>query len=128
MLSVSKYDVARGILILDHSYSRADRTRTSRNAIDVDINLLLESIKHTELQVGSWLNVVGYVRRQGIQESTATGIKRSGPSVTLRSATDGPPIYIEAIMAFSAGAIHVGEYERVLQDAQDADRRLNRPQ
>ena len=46
--------------------------------------------------------------------------------MTLRNATGEYPIYIEAIMAFSAGSIHVGEYERVLQDAQDVDKRVNR--
>ncbi|KLJ11951.1 hypothetical protein EMPG_12902 [Blastomyces silverae] len=36
-------------------------------------------------------------------------------------------IYVEAVMVFSAGAVQLGEYERVLQEWEEADRRVERP-
>lgn len=35
------------------------------------------------------------------------------------------PVYVEAVMVFSAGAIALGEYERILRNAQDVERRIH---
>lgn len=51
--------------------------------------------------MGAWLNVLGYVRRY-------------------RQAED-QKYYVEAVMVFPAGAVALGEYERVVRDAQDVD-------
>ncbi|PGH14034.1 hypothetical protein AJ79_03303 [Helicocarpus griseus UAMH5409] len=121
---VSSYNLSTGHLTLEHSYPLASRPVPS---ISVDVNLLLGSLKSTDLQVGAWLNVLGYVREQfrsGMLVSTHTSSSGFSSSSTCGVAR---PLYIEAVMIFSADSVHIGEYERVLQDWEDADRRVKRP-
>ncbi|OXV05674.1 hypothetical protein Egran_06558, partial [Elaphomyces granulatus] len=114
LYSVTRYDVSAGRLILEHGYP----TNLKRPAtVPVDINLLLETIKANEIQVGSWLNVLGYVREQAPQQNDSRALVPEA----------GGSIYIEAVMVFSAGAIHVGDYERILRDSLEVDRRVNKP-
>lgn len=96
--SVRSYHVTTGYLNLEHNYPRQAGKDTS---IAVDINPLLETITAEELRVGAWVNVLGYVRRH-------------------RQAED-QKYYVEAVMVFPAGAVALGEYERVVRDAQDVD-------
>ena len=113
--SVSKYDVSTGCLILEHNYPLGG---TEPAIINVDINLLLEAVKAVDLQVGALLNVLGYVR------------KRPSTAIRTRSAS-GPlerkSVDVEAVMIWSAGAVRIGEYERVLRDCKEVDRRVKRP-
>lgn len=74
--------------------------------MSVDINAVLETVTSEELRVGAWVNVLGYVRR---------------------SMTDGETIYVEAVVVFPAGAIALGEYERILHDSMEVERRVRRP-
>lgn len=68
-----------------------------------------------ELRVGAWINVVGYVR-----DATRLPLNtEDGVSKTRR-------VYVEAIMIFPAGAVALGEYERILREARNVDRRLGR--
>lgn len=94
------YNVATGHLILEHNYRRQNGSGNA--VIEVDINPLLEAMTSEELRVGAWLNVLGYVRRK---EQTP-GMRKD---------------YIEAVMVFQAGAVALGEYERIVRDAQDVD-------
>lgn len=96
--SVRTYNVITGHLILEHHYPR--QTGRDNCVIAVDINPLLESITAEELRVGAWVNVLGYVRGR-------TGGKEDN--------------YVEAVMIFPAGAVALGEYERIIRDAQDID-------
>ncbi|OJJ47550.1 hypothetical protein ASPZODRAFT_131073 [Penicilliopsis zonata CBS 506.65] len=103
---VSAYHVSTGHLILQHNFSRKNGDPT---IVSVDINLLLETMKADDLRIGAWLNVLGYVRVKDRDHLN------SSPIATTRA------IYIEAIMVFSAEAVRIGEYERILCDAQDVD-------
>lgn len=67
---------------------------------------MLETVTSEELRVGAWINVIGYVRRPTEQPSD---------------------VYVEAVMVFSAGAIKLGEYERILHDSLEVDKRVLRP-
>jgi hypothetical protein len=117
---VTRYNVQHGHLILEHNYPR----RKEPNTVPVDINNVLESITAEELRVGTWLNVLGYIREESTpptsftssQEDTCVALK-----VTPR------PVYVEAVTIFSAGAIALGEYERILHNAEDVERRIRRP-
>jgi hypothetical protein len=82
--------------------------------VDVDINLLLETVKAIDLQVGAWLNVLGYVRNRPFPAVETSPFERKS-------------IYVEAVMIWTAGAIRIGEYERVLRDCKEVDRRVMRP-
>ncbi|PGH21542.1 hypothetical protein AJ80_03102 [Polytolypa hystricis UAMH7299] len=111
---VVKYDVSAGLLTLAHNYPLKGGGQPT--SINVNVNLLLGLLKATDLQVGAWLNVLGYIRQP------------QDVSLEISNSTLSTPksIYIEALMVISAGSIHVGEYERVLQDSQDAERRIAR--
>jgi hypothetical protein len=110
---VTRYDISTGCLILEHGYPTNLKPPAT---IPVDINLLLETIKGDEIQVGAWLNVLGYVREQAPQQNDSRALV---PETEVS-------IYIEAVMVFSAGAIHVGDYERILRDSLEVDRRVNK--
>lgn len=111
-----KYDISTGHLILEHNYPRA-RGQKEPAAVRVDINVLLESMKAEELRVGAWLNVLGYVREYQQEERQMMMI--NDPNFL--------SVYVEAVMIFPAGAVRVGEYERILQDSREIDRRVKRP-
>ncbi|KAJ9297772.1 hypothetical protein DTO271G3_3993 [Paecilomyces variotii] len=112
---VRKYDVSTGSLILEHSYPRA-RGQNEPAAVRVDINVILENMKADYLRVGTWLNVLGYLRESPQEEKQMPVTDSSTKSV-----------YIEAIMIIPAGAVRVGEYERILQDVREINQRVKRP-
>ncbi|KAK2763841.1 hypothetical protein FQN54_009459 [Arachnomyces sp. PD_36] len=114
---VTNYDVQTGTLTLEHHYPH---TTPKPATIPVDITLLLESIKSSDLQVGAWLNVLGYVREKEKDKNNRTTSHRA-------SNASRESIYIEAVMVFPAGSFHIGEYERVLQDWIDVDRMVRGP-
>lgn len=129
VFSVSKYDIKIGVLTLEHNYSEArprpsGDSASSINVVEVDANVVLDGLTRADVQVGAWLNVFGYVRERAAQEAK----RRHGRPPIRHNSSRASGIYIDAVMVLSAGAIHVGEYERVLRDAQEADRRVNRPQ
>jgi hypothetical protein len=86
--------------------------------VAVDVNAVLESVTAEELRVGAWVNVVGYVR------SWCSGCNDHD---TLRKLRMSSPVYVEAVMVFSAGVVELGEYERVLREALEVERRILRP-
>ncbi|RAQ65674.1 hypothetical protein COH20_011574 [Aspergillus flavus] len=100
--SVKTYNITTGYLILEHNYPRCKPTQEPPS-IPVDVNAVLGTVTADELRVGAWVNVLGYVRRE---ESSA---------------------YVEAVMVFRAEAIAVGEYERILHNSLEVDRRVQRP-
>ncbi|GIJ84275.1 hypothetical protein Asppvi_003115 [Aspergillus pseudoviridinutans] len=118
---VRTYHIPSGHLILEHDYPRR---RFSANAgpepasVAVDVNAVLEAVTAEELRVGAWVNVVGYVRNWGSD---------SNDHDILRKLRMSSPVYVEAVMVFSAGVVDLGEYERVLREALEVDRRILRP-
>lgn len=111
--------------------------------VSVDINALIETVRFEELCVGAWVNVLGYVRHWQHQHGHQNG---SGHQDRYRSrydqqqevqrrqllsgqAQNGPipaetcPVYVDAVMLFSAGPFEIGEYERIVKDTQDIERR-----
>lgn len=95
------YDVTHGALHLEHCYPPSLQPRPR---VAVDIQLILETVKSTELQPGTWLNVIGYVRRP-IQRHE--GRRRSG----MDDSKIADDVDVQAVMLWNAGAIKVGDYE-----------------
>lgn len=83
--------------------------------MSVDINALLESVTAEVLRVGAWVNVLGYVR-------DAAYLSRNREDKLAMASEQS--VYLEAIMIFSAGPVALGEYERILREAQNVDRRV----
>lgn len=67
----------------------------------MDVNAVLETVTWEELCVGAWVNVIGYVRRESGQNL------KGEPSDS---------VYVDAVVIFPAGAVDLGEYERILCD------------
>lgn len=112
--SVSRYDVVRGRLELEHSFpplqgraKRKDPLKASRR-VSVDIYHVLKTITRDQLQVGSWLNVFGYIRSD----------------TQAKEDNNNSQLYVEAVMISDAGAIRMVEYEQSLTDMQSINRKL----
>jgi len=123
---VRQYNVAEGHLILEHIYLRG---KEEANAVSVDINAVLEDVTSEELRVGAWLNVLGYVRdaqSPSLSFSSSQLESQSNEMTSAMASTTVPsrPVHIDAVLVFPAGAIALGEYERILRNVQDVERRL----
>lgn len=98
---VTGYDVHHGILRLAHAYpSNASLSPLSSNATAVvDVTVIVDSLKRDILEVGAWLNVIGYVKeqRQG-------GNKGGSGSVG-----------VQATMIWAATGVRLGEYEKAVE-------------
>ncbi|KAF4169820.1 hypothetical protein CNMCM6936_006056 [Aspergillus lentulus] len=118
---VRTYHVPTGHLVLEHDYPRrrfSTNAGTEPASVAVDVNAVLESVTAEELRVGAWVNVVGYVRRWSSD---------GGDHDVLRKLMMSNPVYVEAVIVFSAGTVELGEYERVLREALEVERRILRP-
>ncbi|KAJ5948595.1 hypothetical protein N7454_001902 [Penicillium verhagenii] len=129
---VRQYDVAVGHLVLEHNYPR---TKEEPSMVSVDINAVLETLTAEDLSVGTWLNVLGYVRESTTPEPSFSSsqmdsqLSFSQPATrTSNSKVASRPVYIEAVMVYRAGAIALGEYERILQHVQDVESRIYYPE
>ncbi|KAI4716002.1 hypothetical protein E4T48_07809 [Aureobasidium sp. EXF-10727] len=78
---VNQYHESAALLSLFHNFPSSQNQQTTQ----VDISQLLDTIDHQHLQIGAWLNVIGYVT----------------PS-TFKSRSK-----IQAVVVWSAGAINL---------------------
>ncbi|PTU17109.1 hypothetical protein P175DRAFT_0467549 [Aspergillus ochraceoroseus IBT 24754] len=127
---VKTYHISTGHLILEHNYPRVRQPRSEPPCVSVDINAVLETVTWEELRVGAWINVIGYVRRaQGCPSPGATAAVATDDATmtALNGKETRGSVYVDAVMVFSAGAIALGEYERILHDSKEVDRRVQRP-
>ncbi len=107
--SVSYYYPSTGTLDLQHAYPASSAANSCVTAA-VDVNLLLETLKHTDTQVGEWVNVMGYVQGVGEQRGGKKGARRGME----HEASQGKIVKVQAVMLWSAGDVRVWEYERAL--------------
>lgn len=79
-----------------------DTSASSGNAY-VNVNNVLDSLNVEVTQVGSWVNVIGYVRRvNGSQSMSKPGA-----------------CAVDAVLVWSAGAIKLDDYEAAVKALQD---------
>lgn len=122
-----QYDISVGHLILEHNYPR---NGAELSVVSVDVNAIIEDLTAEVLRVGSWVNVLGYVRDSASPavsfSSSQLDSQQSDGDVnsTMPVKVPSRPVYIDAVMVFPAGAIALGEYERILRHSQDVERRL----
>jgi hypothetical protein len=83
--SVDEYVVRTATLRLKHAYPTSDAPKVAH----VNIDHVLQVIKHTEMEVGAWINVIGYVERR----------KEKG-------------IFVQAIVVWGAGNVDLDAYEK----------------
>lgn len=89
------------------------------------MELLLDSLKSTDTQVGEWVNVTGYVQHAKIipakiQNGDVDGNQKH--TATLGSNDEGRTskqiineVHVQAVMLWSAGSVRLGEYEKALE-------------
>ncbi|MCJ1362796.1 hypothetical protein MMC16_001902 [Acarospora aff. strigata] len=112
--SLAKYTVATAILTLHHNFPTLP---AGSPTAAVDVNLLLSTLKSTDTQVGEWVNILGYVTSPPIYNSRTD---RKPSSKASKRAT----VFVQAVMLWSAGSIHLGEYERTLKERKDVEKRM----
>lgn len=78
----------------------------------VDVNLLLSTLKATDTQVGEWVNVIGYVEVS--DEASAARQQQRGAKDAARRMTGVSRV--QAVMLWSAGAVRITDYEKVLEE------------
>ncbi|RMY87948.1 hypothetical protein D0864_00455 [Hortaea werneckii] len=83
----------------------------------VSIENLLESLNYELIAVGSWINVIGYLR------PLPEPIVRSADENTSRNARrhSQPVVFIESSMIWSAGSVRMEKYDAALTELQLAD-------
>jgi hypothetical protein len=101
---VVDYEVSTGSLLLEHAFPQPLLPTPKAS---VDVRLVLESIKAHDLQRGSWLNIIGYVRKPEQRQKKPT----NSDTDEVRMAS--LPI-VQAIVVWDAGAIKVADYEAAL--------------
>lgn len=85
---MDEYVINTATLRLKHQVSSSDTPKIA----NVNIEHLLESIKRNETEIGSWLNVIGYVERR----------KEKG-------------IYVQAVAVWDAGNVDVNAYQEAVE-------------
>ncbi|KAF2704748.1 hypothetical protein K504DRAFT_389425 [Pleomassaria siparia CBS 279.74] len=89
---VEEYDVATATLRLKHDYPSSDAPKIA----SLNIDHVLQTIKRTELEVGAWINIIGYVERR----------KDKG-------------IFVQAITVWGAGNVDINAYEKAIDTRND---------
>jgi hypothetical protein len=92
--SVTSYSKKTALLTLEHNHPLGSPFKAL-----VDVNLLLNTLKLHETQIGEWVNVIGYIKRIKIQDSL------SG---------DEREVRIQALVLWSSGPFHLEGYEKSL--------------
>ena len=93
-------------MLHDAGRKRSSSTQAVVTAV-VDINLLLEMVKGTDLQSGEWVNIMGYVRSK--QEHFNKGRDRAPERFKSIEIVD-----VQAVMLWSAGTLKIEDYEQAL--------------
>ncbi|KAK8245495.1 CST complex subunit Ten1 [Phyllosticta capitalensis] len=89
---VERYDVASGVLLVKHAYPLGAPIQVAH----VDVKLALETLWHTDLQTGAWLNITGYVGEEARRVRRQRGV------------------CVQAVMVRPAGELKLSEYEQAL--------------
>lgn len=73
----------------------------------VDVNLLLTCLRHEQTAVGSWVNVVGYIKAKS---------RRKYPTVSSRTDVEAGTwaIDVQAVMLWPTGPLDVQLYEKAM--------------
>ena len=105
--SVNSYDVSTGILAVKHQLPSS----TIQTIADVDVTLVLETIKRENMEVGAWINVMGYVMEEPGQPA------HQNPKTSSRCSQKMPEkhVLVQAIAVWSAGNIDLEAYEKAVQ-------------
>ncbi|CAK7565312.1 MAG: hypothetical protein SEPTF4163_003226 [Sporothrix epigloea] len=89
---VTEYDMAAGILTMQHQFHGKPTAHRIDVRARVRIDLVLERLTAEHISVGAWVNVMGYV----------TDVLDTGD------------VHVQAVLLWSTGPLDLQEYERQL--------------
>lgn len=87
-------------------------SRSTPSAI-VSIEVLLETRDHTLIEVGSWVNIIGYVRNMPHSYDVTDSRESRRPKHSA---------FVEATMIWSAGTVKLEKYDAALTELQKAQK------
>ncbi|RMY93616.1 hypothetical protein D0862_09159 [Hortaea werneckii] len=112
---VHSYDGQSACLTLHDRYpATANNTPTAV----VSVGNLLESLNHELIAVGSWINVIGYLR--SLPESDV--LSADGKCSRCAKHYSQPVVFVESSMIWSAGSVRTEKYDAALTELQLADK------
>ena len=107
-ISVSHYDITSATMTLSHNYPLSTHPCQALT----NIELLLNALASTDMQVGEWVNVMGYVDFPS--DTKGRPHCEAGPTTS----------HVQAVMLWPARSLKIGEYERALDERRQVDTRL----
>ena len=110
--SVHAYHIESATLVLKVNYPG---TRSKTPTLLATIDNVLENVNHDLLQVGSWLNIVGYVQKPVKFENSM----RNSNSQPSRRRTRRVTPLVDVLMIWSAGAIKLDDYLSAVRSFQE---------
>lgn len=88
--SVTNYSKNAALLTLEHNHPSGNSSKAL-----VDVNLLLNTLKSHETQIGEWVNVIGYIERK--KQSTL--------------GSDDWQVQVQALVLWLSGPFNLDGYE-----------------
>jgi len=96
---VTGYSTKKATMTLEHNYPAGNGI-----VIQVDVQLLLNTLKSTDTQLGEWVNVVGY---------TTSSLENN--TFKKHSANSTHSMGIQAILLWPAGPLKLDGYEKCME-------------
>lgn len=115
---VNAYNSREGVLELLHASKDCAKTTV---VAETDIKVILETVKREDLELGAWVNVMGYISgieaARSVDQSSSIAKSKQISSAALATVT------IQAIMLWNAGAINLADYEKAVHHRLQAQAR-----
>lgn len=92
----------------------------------VDINVILETLRRDDLEVGAWVNVLAYVQPDQAEDDPKLSSERlrereSASGAKSQSGSSTMNVKLQAVMLWNAGAIKIADYERAVESKMNLD-------
>jgi hypothetical protein len=101
--SIEGYHSSTATLFLKHGYPRASQPVVAFTNLD----MVIDQLKHTTIQDGGWVNIVGYVREHTAASCVTDANVKYAPSPR--------HVHVQAIMVWEAAALQLETYETTVQ-------------
>lgn len=104
---VHEYKIDSGTLVLKGEYGAST---SYKSTVFAGIHNVLESVESDLLQVGAWVNIVGYVRAPTQITASSSRRRKSSKMISIPA--------VEVLMIWSAGAIELTGYQSAVRSFQ----------
>ena len=118
---VTSYNSRAGILELQHSYPPL--LSTVVNAM-VYLNLLLENIKREDMEIGAWVNVVGYLGDVAMDAEENNRRRKRARDEEFSKGRRTLRVEVQAVLLWNAGGVKLTDYEKVVEERTRTPRKI----